>query len=309
MRIAIFGVGGVGGYFGGRLAQTDHEVIFIARGAHGDAIRENGLRITSDSGDLIVFPSLVTDDPAQAGVVDALILATKTWQVTEAANAMRPMIGDDTMVVPLLNGVEAPAQIAAQLGEQHALGGFCRVLSRIEAPGHVVQGGISPFVAFGELDNSETERLHKLREAFEQAGVAVHATPDIQAAMWQKLLFIASFGGVGAVTRVPAGMMRRVPEVMQLVQDAMAEVAAVAVVRGIGMASDGVAQGMAFFESLPDEAMASMQRDIMNGQPSELDAQNGAVVRLGAEAGFPTPTHCFIYTALLPSERMARNLL
>ena len=309
MRIAIFGVGGVGGYFGGRLAQTDHEVIFIARGAHGDAIRESGLRITSDSGDLTVFPSLVTDDPMQAGVVDAVILATKTWQVAEAANVMRPMMGEDTMVVPLLNGVEAPAQIAAQLGERHALGGFCRVLSRIETSGHVVQGGISPFVAFGELDNSETNRVRKLREVFDEAGVAVQSTPDIQAAMWQKLLFIASFGGVGAVTRVPAGMIRRVSEVIKLVEDAMSEVAAVAGARGIAMATDAVEQGIAFFESLPEEAMASMQRDIMNGHPSELDAQNGAVVRLGAEAGILTPTHRFIYTTLLPAERMARNQL
>lgn len=307
MKIAVFGIGGVGGYFGGLLAQSNHEVVFIARGDHLEAIRENGLEIESDYDEFVVRPSLATDNPAEVGTVDAVILATKAWQVAQAAEEMKPLISKKTMVVPLLNGVEAPIILSKILGKEHVLGGFCRVLSHRPEPGRIVQGGIPPFVAFGEQDGTLSERVKQLRDVFTSAGIEVQLPENIIADMWEKLLFISAFGGVGAVTRQPAGIIRQLPETRAMLIAAMEEVKAVAQGREIVLSDEAVEQGMAMVDGLPFEAMASMQRDILNESPSELDAQNGAVVRLGAEVKVPTPTHQFIYHALLPLEKVARR--
>ncbi len=308
MRIAVFGTGAVGGYFGGRLAQAGEEVIFIARGEHLQALRSHGLQVDSIKGDFVVQPVQAADDPAQVGVVDTVLVGVKAWQVSEAAQAMRPMVGPDTFVVPLQNGVEAPAQLAAVLGAQHVLGGLCKIISFILGPGHIRHAGIEPYVAFGEPDNQASERAERLRQAFARAvGVTVEIPPDIQAAMWDKFLFIASFSGVGAVTRAPAGILQSVPETRQLLEQAMREIFAVARAREIALAGDIVGQTMAAVDGLPPDATASMQRDIMEGRPSELASQNGAVVRLGQEAGVATPLHRFIYHSLLPLELRARG--
>lgn len=307
MRIAVFGVGAVGGYFGGRLAQTGHEVIFIARGPHLDAIRAKGLHVQSEQGDFVAHPALATANPVEIGAVDMVVLATKAWQVEAAAAAMQPLVGSDTVIVPLLNGVEAPGQLAAHYGVERVLGGFCRVQSRREAPGRIIQGGTPPFVAIGALSQEGEPQVSQVGAVFEEAGISVHLPESIEAAMWQKLLFIASFGGVGAVTRMPAGVIRTLPETRQMLQEAMTEVVTVARARSIPIQSDAVEQGMAALDRLPDGATASMQRDIMNGYPSELDAQNGAVVRLGQAAAVETPVHRFIYAGLKPSENQSRG--
>ncbi len=310
MRIAVFGIGGVGGYFGGRLAQhPGHEVIFIARGAHLTAIQQHGLMVTSQDASFTVHPALATDDPAQAGVVDLVLVATKAWQVTDAAAAMRPLIGSETLVVPLLNGVEAPDQLAAILGEAPVLGGFCRVQSAITAPGQIAQGGTVPFIALGERVGGGSERVGRVKAALEAAGIEVRTPDSILAAMWQKLLFIASFGGVGAAARMPVGVLRTQPETRALLEQAMREVFMVARARGLPVDEDAPQQGMRQIDDFPPSATASMQRDLMEGRPSELESQNGAVVRLGAEVGVQTPTHTFIYHILLPMERRARGLI
>jgi 2-dehydropantoate 2-reductase len=308
MHIAVFGTGAVGGYFGGRLAQAGEEVIFIARGEHLQALRSHGLQVDSIKGDFLVQPVQATDDPAQVGVVDVVLVGVKAWQVPEAAQAMRPMVGSDTFIVPLQNGVEAPAQLAAVLGAQHVLGGLCKIISFTLGPGHIRHAGIEPYVAFGELDNQASERAERLRQAFARAaGVTVEIPPDIQAAMWDKFLFIASFSGVGAVTRAPAGVLRNVPETRQLLEQAMREIFAVARAREIALSDDIVGQTMAVVDGLPPDGTASMQRDIMEGHPSELASQNGAVVRMGQEAGVAIPLHRFIYNSLLPLELRARG--
>ncbi|NJL94890.1 MAG: 2-dehydropantoate 2-reductase [Anaerolineae bacterium] len=309
MRIAIFGMGGVGGYFGGRLAQAGYATVFVARGEHLAAIRAQGLQVDSDRGAFVARPQQATATPAEVGVVDVVIVATKAWQVEEAAAAMRPMVGPQTAVVPLLNGVEAPAQLVASLGAAPVLGGFCRVMSWISGPGQVTQRGVEPYVSFGELDGTPSARVTNLAAAFQAAGVTVEVPSDIQAAMWQKLVFIASLSGLGAVTRAPAGVLREHPALRQMLEAAMQEVCAVAAGRGHALASDAVAQGMALVDALRWEATASMQRDLMRGRPSELEAQNGAVVRLGAEVGISTPIHHFFYTSLLPAELKARGQL
>jgi 2-dehydropantoate 2-reductase len=310
MRVAIFGAGAVGGYFGGRLAQAGEDVVLIARGEHLRALQTHGLRVDSVVGDFVVDPVAATDDPTAVGVVDAILVSVKAWQVPQVAADMRPMVGPETFVVPLENGVEAPSQLAKVLGERHVLGGLCRIISALAEPGHVRHTGINPTITFGELDGRHTERAQRLRDAFQRAsGVTPEVAPDIRAAMWEKFLFIASFSGLAAVTRAPVGILRSLPATRRMLEDAMREIVAVAEALDIALPQEAVGQTMAFIDSLPREGTASMQRDVMAGHPSELEAQNGAVVRLGQEAGVATPLHTFIYHSLLPQELEARGQL
>lgn len=309
MRIVVFGSGSVGGYFGGCLARAGEDVVFIARGEHLRVIQARGLRVDSPKGDFTVHPAHATDDPGQVGPADVIILGVKTWQVAEAAEAMRPMLGPDTFVVPLQNGVEAPAQLAAALGAGHVVGGLCRIICMIAGPGHIKHLGGEPTIVVGELDRRSSERTERLRLAFERAGVVAKVATDIHVALWEKLLFLAPWSGLGAITRAPIGAMLAAPQTRQLLEDAMAEIAAVARARGIPLGDDVVSRHMRFLEAAPPEGTASMQRDIIAGRPSELESQSGAVVRLGREAGVPTPVHTFIYGSLLPMELRARGVL
>jgi 2-dehydropantoate 2-reductase len=308
MHIAVFGAGAVGGYFGGRLAQAGEDVVFIARGEHLKAMNAQGLRVDSIEGNFLIDPVHATDDPTEIGSVGAILVSVKAWQVPAAAEAMRPMVGPETFVVPLENGVEAPSQLAEVLGKQHVLGGLCRIITALVEPGHIRHAGIAPTVTFGELDGRRSERVDKLREAFEKAkGVTPHIPSDIRVAMWEKFLFIAAVSGVGAVTRAPVGVLRSLPKTRRMLEEAMKEILSVAYGLGIALPRETVAKTMAFIDGLPTSGTASMQRDVLAGRPSELESQNGAVVRLGHEAGVDTPVHSFIYRSLLPQELRARG--
>ncbi len=311
MRIAIYGPGSVGGYFGGKLAQAGEEVVFIARGAHLDAIRQDGLKVESIQGDFRIFPAQATDDPKEAGAVDVVIVGVKAWDVPAAAEAMRPLVGLSTLVVPLQNGVDAPGQLAAALDQPgqppHVIGGLCAIISMGPAPGVIRHAGMNPYIAFNRLDGLPDERVAALREAFSRAGVNAEVPADITAALWHKFTFIAAFSGVGAVTRAPAGRLRSVPETRAMLEAAIAEVETLARARGVALPADIAASVLAQVDSLPPSGTASMQRDIMAGRPSELEAQNGAVVRLGKESGVTTPTHAMIYASLLPQQQAARE--
>ena len=268
----------------------------------------DGLRVDSVGGDFRVAPCEATDDPATVGTVDLVVVGVKAWQVSEAARAMRPMIGSETAVLPLQNGVEAPRQLAEVLGREHVLGGLCKIIAQVAGPGHIRHSGAEPYVALGELDGVPSQRVAKLKGVLQRAGALVEVLADIRVAMWEKFLLIASISGVGAVTRAPIGSVLGVPETRRLLEQAMEEIRAVALALGIGVADDVVARTLAFFETLPADGTASMQRDIMAGRPSELESQNGAVVRLGREAGVATPVHDFLYASLLPQERLAREI-
>jgi 2-dehydropantoate 2-reductase len=236
-----------------------------------------------------------------------VLVAAKTWQLDEAIDLMRPLIGPETGVVPLLNGVEASDRLAAALGESHALNGICYIFVARVAPGVVRHSGIHPLIIFGERDNRRTARVEALREWLERAGVRVTVPPDIDAEVWRKFVFGATTSGLGAVTRAPMGLLRELPETRPLFIQGMREIVAVAQACGVALGEEAVTAALAQLDALPYETTASMQRDIMAGRPSELEAQNGAVARLGAAAGVPTPLHTFIYATLLPQERMARN--
>ena len=307
MRIAIFGAGGIGGYLGGRLAQAGEEVVLIARGEHMQAIQDHGLKVDSIKGSFVVVPSLTTSDPKEVGFVDAVILGVKAWQVIDAAESMRPMIGPNTFVVPMQNGVEAPGQLASVLGENAVVVGLGGLISYISGPGHIVHQGGEPFVSFGEVDDSTTERTHRLLEAFRNAGVNANIPDNVHAALWAKLSFMAANSGVGAITRVPSGQWRNLEGSWDMAKQVVQEVLAVAVEKGVEMPTDAFASAISRLQGSPPDGTSSMQRDLMDGKPSELAVQNGGVVRLGLEVGVPTPVNTFIYHSLLPQEIRARK--
>jgi 2-dehydropantoate 2-reductase len=307
MKIAVVGVGGVGGYFGGRLVQGGADVTFIARGKTLEALRSDGLKVESILGDFHLPQVNATDDPKSVGEIDAVLLAVKAWQLTEAAQSVRPLIGPHTAVVPLENGIDAPEILAATLPRANILGGLCAIVSFIVGPGHIRHAAFDPFVMFGELDNQRSERAVRLLDAFIQAGVKAEIPPDIRHSMWTKFLFITVMSGVGAITRVPVGVWRAVPEVRAMAEEALEEIVALARARGVDPGSTAVATTWQRFEAMAPPSTASMQRDIMEGKPSELEAQLGAVVRLGRESGVKVPVCETLYRALLPLERLARK--
>ncbi len=308
MKIAVFGCGAIGGFFGGRLAQAGEDVTFIARGQTLEALTKDGLSVNSIDGDFNVLAPLATDNPAQVGEVDLVIVAVKTWQVPAAAIAIKPMIGSDTVVLPLQNGVEAAAHLAHVIAERHVLGGLCKIIASVKVPGEIWHMGAEPTVVLGELDGRNRQRLQQVAEVFTQAGVTVHVTNDIQSAIWQKFLFIAAWSGLGAVTRSTVGAIRDNPRTREMLINAMSEIESVGRASGIDLPENIVDNTMTFLDSLPAEGTTSMQRDILAGKPSELESQNGAVMRLGESKGVSTPVNSMIYSVLELLERQARQL-
>ena len=309
MRIAVFGTGGVGGYFGGRLAQAGQDVTFLARGEHLRAIQTRGLKVDSLEGDFLVHPAKATDSVAEIGAVDLVIVGVKAWQVPEAARAIKPLIKTGTTVLPLQNGVDAVSELTKELGDDVVIGGLCKIVSFVVGPGHIRHAGFAPSIVIGEQDNRRSDRIIAIEETLSRAGLATTIAADINAALWTKFLFIASFSGVGAIANAPAGVLRTDPLTRAQMLRAMDEIFALAHARGIKLPADAVEKTIAAVDSLPEDATSSMQRDITSGKPSELESQNGAVVRMARETGVKVPTHEFIYEKLRPLEEKARAAL
>ena len=310
MRIAVYGAGAVGGYFGGRLAQAGHDVTFIARGAHLDAILKNGLRVESLQGAFTIHPAIATADPQAVGTVDVILCCVKSWQVSTAAESMHALMGPETVVIPLQNGVEAHTTLAAALGAERVLPGVCRLISMIEAPGQIRHAGAAPYLSFGEVDGRSSQRVEAIEHAFAAApGFTVEVSRNILADLWKKFMLIAPWSGIGALTRSPIGVFRSIPETRDLLTGCIREVFEVARASQVGIGEDVVEGIIGFIDKLPPDGTASMQRDIMAGRPSELHEQTGAVVRLGTKAGVPTPVNRFVYHSLLPLEQKARGAI
>lgn len=308
MRIAVLGAGGVGGYFGGLLARAGEEVIFMARGPHLAAIQADGLRVESVHGDFVVHPARATDQAAEIGTVELVLFATKTYQIEEAARAMLPLIGPETVVLPLHNGVDAAERTAGIIGAEHVIGGLCYIGSMVAAPGVIRQQSQFRRIVAGELPGARsagtiTPRVARIVDALAASGAVAETTTDIQAMRWMKFAFIAPFSGVGAVTRVPAGEINAIPETRAMLADAIREVEAVARAEGVRLPPDATETQIAFCNALTPNITASMQRDILDGKPSEIESIIGLVVRRGAELGVATPIFRFFYAALLPQER------
>ena len=308
MRIAVFGAGGIGGYVGAKLAQAGDEVALIARGPHLRAIQEHGLFVESPAGDFHMTPSIVTDRPEDVGVVDAVLLGVKAWDVRAAAAAIRPMVGATTGVLTLQNGVEAPTEVAEVLGADHVMVGVVIVRCLIAGPGRLRHvGSVDPNLTLGEIDNRSSVRVEYIRAALEQVNVTVNVPENIQTWLWGKLVTQAAMGGVGAVVRVPLGVWRQIPQVRDMIERTAQEVVAVALARGVHPPEGMMDLIKRAIDALPPASMASMHAEIVEGRPSELEYWNGAVVRLGREAGVSTPLNAFIYHSLLPQERQARG--
>jgi 2-dehydropantoate 2-reductase len=307
MKIAVIGAGAVGGYFGGRLALNGNEVVFLARGKTLEALRTGPLRVESIKGDFEVKVG-ATDNPAEIGLVEAVLVAVKAWQVPEAAAAIQKMQGRESIIVPLQNGMEAPAQLAAVVGPGRVAGGLCRIVSEAIAPGRISHYWAEPSLAFGELEPlTNGERLGQLRDAFAAADVRCDIPGDIARAMWEKFLFITPWGSLGAVTGLPVGSLRSAPESRSRLLQALNEVVEVARAKGTELGAENVNKTLAILDALPEETTSSMQRDIMAGRPSDLEAQTGAVVRFGRKTGVPTPVHDAIYAELRPLEERVRG--
>ena len=300
MRFVVFGAGGVGGYFGGRLARAGEDVTFIARGAHREAIQAKGLRLCTPDGDILIDPAPVTDDVSTLSPPEYLLFAVKLFDTQVVAEACRPIVGPRTAVVSLQNGVEAVDILSGVFGPERVLGGTARVAAVISEPGVITQTGNFAILSFGESDGSRSARGLALEAACRNAGFEACLLDDIDVEIWEKFILLAALSGVTSLTRLPNGPLRETPATRALVEACITEAAAVGRARGVALSDDVVASSMVQWDGLPAEMVASMSHDLNAGKPLELDHLSGALVRLGQSLGVPTPKHAFIHAALQP---------
>ena len=306
MKIAIMGTGGVGGYYGGLLAKAGHEVTFIARGANLRAIVEKGLQVRSVFGDFQVLPAQVTDKPAEVGLADLVLFATKTYHTDEAAQLIKPMIGRDTVVVSFQNGVDAAERIGPVVGAEHLLGGATWLSAALEEPGVIGQYSQFRRIALGEFDGRVTSRAQAIYEVFNSTGATVELVQNIVQILWTKFVFISAISALGSLTRVTMGEYRGVREARAVLTEALNEVAAVAQAKGVALDPDLINNTLKFIDESAPDIKPSMQRDIEAGRMSELESMIGIVVQLGARLAVPTPVMSLAYGVLRPGELKAR---
>lgn len=297
-RIAVMAAGGVGGYFGARLAAAGREVAFVARGTHLDAMRRAGLRVQSALGDVHLQPVQATDDPAKIGPVETVIFAVKLADTERAAEACAPLLKPDTPVFTFQNGVESAARLGAVLGAAHVVPGSAYIASTIAAPGVIRHTGTMARLAFGEADGKPSERTASFLADCRAAGIEAELAADPQLAIWTKFIRLAPFSGLTALTRMPIGCVRENSETMALLLAAIREAVAVARAEGIRLPADVEDQVRVWVDGLPGEMTSSMAHDLAAAKPLELPWLSGAVARLGERRGVPTPVHRFIAQAL-----------
>ncbi|MGO9690359.1 MAG: ketopantoate reductase family protein [Syntrophobacteraceae bacterium] len=307
MKIAIMGTGGVGGYYGGLLASAGHDVTFIACGEHLGAIRENGLEVRSVFGDFRIKPAAATDDPASVGKVELIVFATKTYHIAEAARAILPMVGSDTVVLPLLNGVDAAERIGEEIGARHVLGGVTYLSAAIEGPGVIGQYSQFRRIVAGEINGEISERAKSVCQVLKSTGAPVEAVGNIVQVLWTKFIFISAISALGGLTRVTTGEYRGLPETRKALTDALREAVAVASAWGVLLEPDLVEKTLEFIDSAPADMKPSMQRDIEAGRRCELESMIGIIVRLGAELNVPVPVMTLAYAILKPGELKAAS--
>lgn len=299
VSVVVMGTGGVGGYFGARLARAGQALTVVARGAHLEAIRREGLKVRSAiEGEYAVKVEAVErlEDRPRADVV---LLCVKAFDTDAALLALRPVVGPQTTVLSLQNGVESADKIDAALGPGHAVGGAAYVFAAIEAPG-VIAHRFAGRIALGELDGRPTPRSRRLHDMFAGAGVPVELSPDIRRVLWEKYLLICAQAGLTAVTRCPTGVVRSVPETWRLYRSLLEELAAVAAAAGVAVAPDVVDRIMTAAAALAPETTSSLAHDLALGRRLELEALHGHAVRLGERLGVPTPALFAVYAALKP---------
>jgi 2-dehydropantoate 2-reductase len=300
MRIAVLGAGGVGGYFGARLAADGNDVTFVARGAHAAAMREQGLQVLSPAGDLHLHPVKLHEDWRTTGLVDIVLVAVKMYDLADAAATIKPLLTIDTAVVPFQNGVEAQAILEQALGKRYVCGGAAYIASSIEAPGVIRHIGKGARMVFGEPRDSQSWRLETLEAACRGAGIDCLLSPEIDVEVWKKFVFLAPFAGITCFGRTTIGAVREDPMLWPRFMAMVEEAVAVARARGVALPEDTAEERIGLARKLPTEMKSSMLHDLEAGRRLELDWLTGAVLRLGAEAGVATPVSAAVYDALAP---------
>ena len=307
MNILIYGIGGVGGYFGGKLTKTNHNITFIARGAHLEAIQKNGLQVSSFKGDFTAVPDLATDDLNKIPTPDLVILGVKSWQIPETIEALKLYVKPETLFLPLQNGAANAEKILEVLPDAQVLGGLCRIVAFKDGPGKIKHPHFEPSITFGELDGSLTERAKTIDLLFKGVEITSNLVEDIQVEIWKKFLFICTISGLGGLVRVPMGKIRSSDYLFQMMRDTSQEIFNVAKAKGIGLTEKHIDSVFEAIQNQGADVTASTQRDIMEGKPSELDNFNGYIVREGKRLGVPVPVNELIYECLKPMEKEARS--
>ncbi len=305
MKIAVMGTGGMGGYYGALLAKQGHEVTFIARGAHLKAIQENGLQIKSIFGDFILSPAKATDNPSQIGPVDLILFCTKTYDTDDAVQKVKPIVGKETTVLSLQNGVDAVERIGKAIGVEHIVAGATWISSAVEAPGIIKHMSDFRRVVLGELDGHVTLRVQAIYEAFKATGTTVETSENILKILWSKFVFISAASSFGSLTRLPMAEYRSVPETRALIISLMREVEALARASNVILDEDVVKRSLAFMDNAAPHIKASMQLDVESGHRTEIESMIGVIGRKGRQRGVPTPIADMIYATLLPIELKA----
>jgi 2-dehydropantoate 2-reductase len=308
MRIAVIGAGGVGGYFGGKLAQAGNEVVFLTRGKALEVIGERGLRVKSYLGDFKVYPE-VSDSPECVAGADLILFCTKAWQIEELAKRMQPFLKEDALVLPLQNGADNADRLKRILPDKRVLGGLCKIVSKIESPGVIDHFTFEPEIVFGELDGELSPQARNVKEVFDAAGFKNRLSTDIRRDIWLKFLFIASISAMGALTRSVLGVIREQPFLREKIRQTALEIVRVGQAHGVDIREEDIDLAFNMIDAGAHETTMSLQRDMMEERPSELHNFNGYIVQKGDEMGIDTPVNDFIYYALLPMEQRARGIL
>ncbi len=300
MRIAVMGTGGVGGYFGARLAQAGHDVAFIARGRHLAALRERGLAVKSANGDVRLAHPNVAEDPATLDPADVVLFAVKLWDTESAADAVRPLVARGGVIVPFQNGVESIDRIGAVVGAARVMGGVAYIAATIAEPGVIAHTGTMARLRFGPVLPEQRAAAEALLAACKGAGIEAELSADIRRALWEKFAFLAAFSGITSVSRQPLGVVRGDPDSRAVLESAIREVWTLGRALRIGLADDFVEEQMKFADGLPAEMRSSMQNDLAAGNRLEAPWLCGAVARMAAAAGIPAPVNATLYAALKP---------
>lgn len=298
MKLAVVGAGGVGGYFGARLAAAGEDVWFIARGAHLAAMQQSGLQVYSANGDVLVKPCKATDKPAEVATADVVFVTVKLWSTQTALADAKPMVGAKTAVVSFQNGVVAADRIAQVYGRERTLGGVANIGAVIEKPGVIRHTGTMAGLTFGELDGKISPRVQALSEACARAGIQHKASDDITRATWEKYVFLVAASAMTSLTRLPLGAVREDPDTRALTAQVMAEAAAVGRAKGVALDADLPQKLLARMDTLPREMVASMLGDLERGNRLELPWLSGGVVEMGREMRIDTPANAFVCAAL-----------
>jgi 2-dehydropantoate 2-reductase len=308
MKIGIYGTGGVGGYFGARLAQNGNEVRFIARGQHLKAIQEKGLLMISPKGNFRIFPCQVSSMFPKGETYDLIFIAVKSWQLPRAAHDIAKIVTPNTLVISLLNGVRNEELLKQIVPAKNILGGLCKVVSKIEAPGVITHLSYEPTIVFGELDHRITPRAEQVETCLRSAGIKTRLSDNIQIDQWAKFMFITTISGLGALTRATIGEMLAQPSIRDMMKEVATEIETVGKALNVIHSNSVIERQFEIIEQQPYSTTSSMQRDIMAGRPSELMELTGAIVELGEQAGVRTPLNKLILELLLPQENKARTV-